>query len=150
MLMEKITDILSRKKNRVTTVSPFCPLSDALCQMNCQNVDYLVVIDDDDRFQGIISEHDITSKIMFGGKSFDKAKVKDVINNCIPYVTVNDTVESCMRKMLLYKARYVPVLDDFTFIGIISAADIIEEAVYNRFEIFDTEHQEESSTYYVL
>lgn len=149
MLMEKITSILSRKKNRTTTVSPLCPLSDALCQMNCQNVDYLVVIDDDDRFQGIISEHDITSKIMFGGKSFKKALVRDIINNCIPYVTVNDTVETCMRKMLLYKARYVPVLDGFAFAGIITSADIIEEAVYNRSEIFDTEQQEEPALYVV-
>ena len=137
--MEKVTSILSRKEAHFHTVSPEWLITDALQQMHCENVDYLIVIDDNDRFLGILSDHDITSKVVFGRKSLQNSTVREVMNTNLPVVTVLDTVEKCMRTMRQHNVRFVPVFDGFEFKGVVSSDDIIYEIIANRSEVFDPE-----------
>jgi CBS domain-containing protein len=136
--MEKITSILNRKEAHFHTVSPESMITDALQQMHCENVDYLVVIDED-RFLGILSDHDITSKVVFGRKSLQNSSVREVMNTSLPVATTYDTVEKCMRTMRQHNVRFVPVFDGFEFKGVISSDDIIHEIISNRSEVFDPE-----------
>ena len=62
--MEKIAEILARKYPQFNTVIPGCFVSDALYQMCSENVDFLIVLDED-KFQGVITDHDIASRILF-------------------------------------------------------------------------------------
>ena len=137
--MENITTILNRKEARFHTVSPDSMITDALQQMHCENVDHLIVIDNEDRFLGILSDHDITSKVVFGRKSLQASTVREVMNTSLPVATVEDTVEKCMRTMRQYNIRFVPVFDGFQFKGVISSDDIIHEIISNRSEVFDPE-----------
>ena len=137
--MEKITTILDRKEAHFHTVSPESMITEALQQMHCENVDYLVVIDDDERFLGILSDHDITSKVVFGRKSLQNSNVREVMNTNLPVATVHDTVEKCMRTMRQYNIRFVPIFDGFEFKGVVSSDDIIHEIISNRTEVFDPE-----------
>ncbi len=137
--MEKITNILSKKQPHFHTVSPQTLVNDALNQMSCENVDYLVVIDDDDRYIGLVSEHEIASNLMTVKKPLEKTKVKDIMNQRLPFATCDDTVEKCMRLMQQHHVRYLPVFEGFHFKGIVSSEDILEVAVNNRMEIFDAE-----------
>lgn len=137
--MEKITNILSRKEPHLHTVAPGSSASNALCQMCCENIDYLVVIDDDERYMGLITEHDIASEVIYSKKRLSKIKVKDVMNNRLPTANTSDTVEKCMQLMQQHHVRYLPVFENFEFKGIVSSEDILNEAVNNRLQIFDTE-----------
>jgi CBS domain-containing protein len=140
--MEKITSILNRKEAHFHTVSPESMITEALQQMHCENVDYLVVIDAEERFLGILSDHDITSKVVFGRKSLQNSSVREVMNTSLPVATTYDTVEKCMRTMRQYNVRFVPVFDGFEFKGVISSDDIIHEIISNRTEIFDPEEDQ--------
>ncbi|HJS53692.1 MAG TPA: CBS domain-containing protein, partial [Chitinophagaceae bacterium] len=71
-------------------------------------------------------------------KSLAKTTVGDVMNNKLPAATTDDTVERCMQLMRQHHVRYLPVFEIHSFRGIVSTEDIIEEAVNNRMEIFDT------------
>ena len=135
--MEKIKSILSRKQSRFHNVSSSSSVSDALQKMSCQNIDYLVVVDENENFAGLLSEHDIATKVMAFDKPLDKTTVADVMNNHLPYASSMDTVEECMQLMQRHQVRFVPVFDEFNFIGVISSEDILSEAVHNRLEIFD-------------
>ncbi len=135
--MEKITSILAKKQPHFHTVSPGSTVSDAVSQMCCENVDHLIVIDDNERFLGIISEHDITLKAMSSTQPLSKTEVKDVMNTRLPVATVNDSVERCMQLMKQFSVRLLPVFEGFHFCGVVSAEDIIKEAVYSRMKIFD-------------
>jgi CBS domain-containing protein len=137
--MEKITSILSKKQSHFHTVSPETSVDNALCQMCCENVDYLVVMDEEDRFLGLITEHDIASGVLAANKKLAKTKVKDMMNKRLPFATTEYTVEKCMQLMQQHHVRYLPVFENFSFKGIVSSEDILEEAVNNRMEIFDTE-----------
>jgi CBS domain-containing protein len=135
--MEKVTSILSRKHHSFNHVLPGTNLRDALFRMNCENADYLIVMDEDDRYLGILSDHDITSKAMFGRKPIENILVAEVMNTRLPVVDADDTVERCIRLMRQFKVRYLPVYDNFSFCGIVTSDDILQEAINNRAEIFD-------------
>ena len=140
--MEKITSILNRREPHFHTVSPSSSVIDALQQMRCENVDYLVVINDDERFLGIISDHDIATRVVFERKPLQKTSVKEIMNTRLPVVTTDDTVEKCMRTMHQHNVRFLPVFEGFNFKGIVSSDDIICEVVENRLDIFDPEEDQ--------
>jgi len=137
--MERITLILERKGAHLHTVSSESPITDALQQMRSENVDYLVVLNDNERFLGILTDHDIATKIVFEKKPFHKISVREGMNTGLPGVTTEDTVEKCMKMMRQHNVRFLPVFDGFDFKGVISTDDIIYEVVKNRMDVFDPE-----------
>lgn len=137
--METINHVLSRKEPNFHTISPSAPLTDAVQQMHSENVDHLVVIGAGDSFLGIVCDHDITGKTLLIRRSMEQLYVRDVVNNRLPMAGINDTVEKCMKLMQQHHSRYLAVFDHFTFMGIVSANDFVDEAVKSRGEIFDNE-----------
>lgn len=143
--MEKITTILIRKSRNFHYILPDATVRDAISQMCAVNTDYLLVMDDN-RFLGIISEHDIATKAMSARRSLKKQVVRDVMNHGLPMLTVDDTVERCMKLMRQHNIRYIPVFDGFNFEGVVSSDDILQEIMFSRNEVFD-EEEEESINY---
>ena len=141
--MEKITSILAKKELHFHTISCSSSADTALSRMCHENVDYLIVMENEN-YVGLITEHDITSKAVVRNKQLAKTKVSEVLNNQLPAATTDDTVERCMQIMRQHHVRYLPVFEDYAFRGIVSIEDIIEEAVNNRMEIFDTAAERES------
>lgn len=145
--MEKITTILIRKSRNFHYISPESTVRDAISQMCAVNTDHLLVMDNN-RFLGIISEHDIATKAMSTRLSLKKQVVRDVMNHGLPMLTVNDTVERCMKLMQQHNIRYIPIFDGFKFEGVVSSDDILQEIMFSRNEIFDEE--EEQNTHYIF
>lgn len=135
--MEKVTTILSRHQFHFKKISPSCSISDALCRMSSQNTDYLIVMDDNNNFLGLLTEHDVASKTIFMNKPLTKSCVNEMMNTRLPFADVDDTVEDCMKVMKRYHVRHLPVFKNLVLMGIISTDDIIDEAVSHRNEIFD-------------
>lgn len=107
--------------------------------MCCENVEYLIVMDEEEKYIGLITEHDITSKVFFEKRKTNSTTVETIMNKRLPAATIEDTVENCMQIMRQHKVRYLPVFENYSFRGIVSSEDILEEAVNNRTEIFDVE-----------
>ena len=135
--MEKVTSILAKKELHFNTVSPGSSADAALSRMCHENVDYLIVMEEG-QYVGLLTEHDITSKAVVRNRQLAKTKVGEVMNNRLPAATTDDTIERCMQLMRQHHVRYLPVFEIHSFRGIVSTEDIIEEAVNNRMEIFDT------------
>lgn len=142
--MEKITSILIRKPRNFHSISPNAPVRDALSQMCAENIDHLLVMEDN-RFMGIISEHDIATKALSIKMSLNKQMVKDVMNHSLPMLTTEDSIHRCMKLMRQHNIRYVPVFDGFSFAGVVSSDDILQEIMFSRSDIFDQENEESGS-----
>ena len=145
--MENVTVLLAKKQSHFNKISPNCTISDALCRMSCQNIDYLIVIDDDEKFLGLLTDHDIATKTVFANKSITSTKVKQMMNTRWPVADADNTVEDCMKLMSRYNVRYVPVFKNLSFLGVVSTDDILQEAVSHRSKIFDVEDKNVSVTY---
>ncbi len=135
--MENVTVLLARKQSHFNKISPNCTISDALCRMSCQNTDYLIVMDEDERFLGLLTEHDIATKTVFNNRSITLTKVNQLMNTRWPVADADDTVEDVMLMMSRYNVRYVPVFKNLNFMGVVSSEDILQEAVSHRNAIFD-------------
>lgn len=145
--MENVTTILARKQAHFNKISPNCSVSDALCRMSCQHTEYLIVLDDDENFLGLLTEHEIATKTIFTNHSIAKTKVNEIMNTNWPVADAGDTVEGCMRLMRRFNVRYLPIFENLNFLGVISTDDILEEAVSNRAGIFDKEDKNVSAAY---
>jgi CBS domain-containing protein len=145
--MENVTVLLSKKQSHFNKISPNSSISDALCRMSCQNIGYLIVMDDDERFLGLLTDHDIATKTVFANKSITATKVKQMMNTRWPVADADNTVEDCMKLMSRYNVRYVPVFKNLSFLGVVSTDDILQEAVSHRSKIFDVEDKNVSVTY---
>ncbi len=135
--MEKLNQILSRQQPHFKNITPGSSIRDALCRMSTLNTDYLIVMDVKDNFLGLLTEKDIARKALFLNRSLSETKVKDLMTTQWPFADVNNTVDQCMTTMKEYHVKYVPVFKNLEFIGVVSADDILQEAVKQRREIFD-------------
>lgn len=129
--MERIAEVLARKFPQFNTVVPSCLVSDALYQMRCENVDFLIVIEND-RFQGIITDHDIAAKILFEDRPLNRIHVKEFMSRTLPVATLETSITHCMQLMERYNVRHLAIFDRFDFQGVVSSDDLMHEAVTHQ------------------
>ena len=129
--MERIAEVLARKYPQFNNVIPGCFVSDALYQMRCENVDYLIVMEDD-KFQGVISDHDIASRILFEDRPLNKIQVKEFMSRSFPVTTPEASVAHCLKLMDRYNVKHLAIFDQFDFRGVISASELMHEALTDQ------------------
>ena len=134
--MERIADILDRKYPQFNTVSPGCMVSDALYQMTGENVDHLIVMEDD-RFMGILTEHDIATKVLFADKALRFIPVSEFMNRTFPVAMSTDSIEHGMQLMERFNVKHLAIFDSFDFKGVICSADLLQEALNKRSATFE-------------
>jgi len=136
--MERIADVLARKYPQFNTVVPDCLVSDALYQMASENVDFLIVIEDD-KFQGVITDHDIASRILFENRPLNKIQVREFMSRTLPVATPETSMEQCMQLMERYNVRHLAIFEHFLFRGVVSSDDLMHLALTNRSAAFEDE-----------
>jgi len=136
--MEKIADVLAKKYPQFNTVIPDCLVSDALYQMCSENVDFLIVLETD-KFQGIITDHDIASRILFEDRPLNKISVREFMSRTLPVTTPDTSLEHSMQLMERYQVRHLAIFDRFEFRGVVSSHDLMQEALSRRNGTFDEE-----------
>jgi predicted transcriptional regulator len=136
--MECIADVLRHKYPQFNTTSPRRSINEALHQMRCENVDHLIVMDDE-RFLGVLTEHDIVDKMLYRSSGLDQATVKEFMSTYLPMVTLNDSLEYCMQLMERHNVRHLVIYDRFTFKGVVSSHDLMKQALSKRKLVFEDE-----------
>lgn len=131
--MRKVSDVLRRKGNRVTTVPPSTSVIDALHMMADQNIGSVVVAESG-KFLGIMTERDYSRKIILKGRSSTDTTVGEIMSSEFPSVTERDTVEHCMEIMSAKNLRYIPVMNGDALAGIISINDVVTETILTQQE----------------
>jgi signal-transduction protein with cAMP-binding, CBS, and nucleotidyltransferase domain len=134
--MEKITDVLGRNNPQFNTITSSASVKDAIYKMYCENVDYLIVLEQE-KFIGILTEHDITSKVLFQDKPLQQMHVKEFVTAEVPVVTAENSLEYAMQVMEHHHARHLAVYDGFTFQGVVSAQDLMRQTLKKRQSAFE-------------
>ena len=131
--MKKVSDILSHKGARITSVTPQTTVLDALRIMADQNIGSVLVLEGND-YQGIMTERDYSRKVILKGKSSTDTPVSEIMSKDFPTVTPSDTVEFCMQLMSDKNIRYLPVFDNGVLSGIVSINDVVRETILTHEE----------------
>jgi len=131
--MKKVSDILSHKGARITSVTPQTTVLDALRIMADQNIGSVLVLEGNE-YQGIMTERDYSRKVILKGKSSTDTPVSEIMSKDFPTVTPSDTVEFCMQLMSDKNIRYLPVFDNGVLSGIVSINDVVRETILTHEE----------------
>ncbi|HYJ91937.1 MAG TPA: CBS domain-containing protein [Pyrinomonadaceae bacterium] len=117
---------------RVATVYADDPVEHAARIMGECDCGAIPVVDWQHRMIGMITDRDITIRLVGNGVDTMDARVGDCMTKDVFACHVKDGLQNCMRTMSHHKIRRVPVVDDRNrVVGIISQADIAQHAAEN-------------------
>ena len=134
--MSSVRDILNAKSSKVETISPKATIYEALEKMSEKEIGALVVMENK-KVVGIISERDYARKIILQGKTSKKALVKEAMSSQLFSVTPDTSVEDAMVLMTGKHVRHLPVFEKNKFVGIISIGDVMKSIISNKDFLID-------------
>ncbi|MBN1663327.1 MAG: CBS domain-containing protein [Deltaproteobacteria bacterium] len=134
--MSYVRDVLAAKDNKIQSISPNATVFEALKQMSEKEIGALVVMENK-KIVGIISERDYARKIILQGKTSKETKVKEVMSTQLFSVTPDNSLEETMVLMTGKHVRHLPVFENNKFIGILSIGDVLKSIISNKDFLID-------------
>lgn len=126
--MSKIKEILQKKGPVFNVVTPDTKVVEALTIMKSENLSYVVVMQEG-KYLGIMSERDYTHKIKLQGRHSESTTVKDIMSSDYPVIGFGEDLQRCMVLMNVYKTRYLPIFDEMEFMGVLTMHDLMREVI---------------------
>lgn len=120
-----VNQILSTKGNEVYSIVSTISVYDAIKVMGEKNVGAILIIEEG-RLKGILSERDYARKIVLKNKSSKNTLVHEIMVANVITVSPNDDLDACMELMISRRIRHLPVLDADKVIGLISIGDVVK------------------------
>jgi signal-transduction protein with cAMP-binding, CBS, and nucleotidyltransferase domain len=105
----------------------------AVQRFSAFNVGCLAVTNSEQKVVGVLSERDYINKVSVFGKDDKTVQVKDICTySPIVLAKPTDSVEQCMKKMLVRDIRHLLVMDNSECVGMISIKDLIKEVMRDK------------------
>lgn len=124
----KVSDILRVKGNTLFTVSPEHGLEDAVQAMAENDIGSLVVMEHGD-LVGMLTFREVIVALVRNGGSVGTLRVRSVMDDAPLTCTPETEIDEVRRMMLQRHARYMPVLEQRTLMGVISFYDVAKAVV---------------------
>lgn len=121
-----------KKCNEVMTKNPLCCLPEDLVTkaaglMKSQNIGSIPVVEDEQtrKLVGIVTDRDLTLKIVAEGLDAKSTKVEAVMTRKVVTCRAEDDLQKALDAMSEHQLRRIPVVDgDNKIVGIIAQADV--------------------------
>lgn len=124
----KVSDILQIKGNTLYTVKPDTSLLEAVSTMAERDIGSLVVMEFGD-LVGMLTFREIIQTLSTNAGNVGTATIRKVMDDAPLTCTPETDVNEVRRMMLERHARYMPVLDNRTLMGVISFYDVAKAVV---------------------
>ena len=124
----KVSDILRVKGSTLFTVSPDQPLAEAVTTMASLDIGSLVVMEHGD-LVGMLTFREVIAAIVRNGGGVGTLDVRAVMDDAPLTCTPENEIDEVRRMMLVRHARYMPVLDGKTLMGVVSFYDVAKAVV---------------------
>ena len=115
---------------------PHTTVFEAVKAMDKFKVGALMVIDNR-KLVGIISERDYTRKIVLKDRSSKTTKVSEIMSHKIAQVEPEAGIDKCMDIMSKSRIRHLPVVEKGKVLGVISSTDLLLLTVSEKDHIID-------------
>jgi CBS domain-containing protein len=134
-----VQSILGVKGSNVVTVRDDISLADAASILRDNRIGSLVVSNDGQHIDGILSERDVVLALANHGASALGRAVSSAMSTDVITCRAGDAVESLMVSMTERRIRHLPVVDDDAVLGgVISIGDVVKA----RLGQLETENQQ--------
>jgi CBS domain-containing protein len=119
----RVKKLLDKKGHDVYSVSPDATVYDALKLMAEKEIGALVVLEDG-KMVGILSERDYARKIILKGKASKDTAVREIMTSEVIHTRPDQKVQKCLSLMTKHRFRHIPVLEGDRLVGILSIEDV--------------------------
>lgn len=124
-MQKTVGQLLDAKGREVWSIGPDANVYEVLQLLAEKNVGAIVVVDDD-RVCGIVSERDYARKIRLLKRDSRDTSVSKIMTSEVRTVTGDQSVAECMELMTEHHIRHLPVVEDDRLIGIITIGDVVK------------------------
>lgn len=126
--MTLVREILESKGHGFYSTSPASMVYEAIRLMSEKSVGSLLVMEDG-RLLGIITERDYARKVILEGKSSKETPVRDIMTTPVLYVGPDQTIDECMALVTDARIRHLPVMEDDKVVGVLSIGDLVKSII---------------------
>ena len=130
-----VDTIISNKGDRVATIRPDATIATGAGMLKLENIGALVVSEDGESIQGILSERDIVRGMAEHGAALLDMKVSALMTSSVKTCTREANVTEIMAEMTRSRIRHLPVVENGKLCGLVSIGDVVK----NRVEELETE-----------
>lgn len=121
----KVRDAMSRD---VETVRSSQAIKEVAARMDRQGIGYFPVCDQH-RLIGIITDRDITCRLVADGRDPVHTKVRDIMSKGVAYCFDDDTLTAAVQLMEQNRIRRIPIVDrQEHLVGVLSLSDVARVA----------------------
>jgi CBS domain-containing protein len=124
-----VADILRTKGGKVVTARPDHTILEAVQLLVGNGIGALLVIDEDQNIQGIITERDILRDSLERHDRMGQTLVGDVMTRDLMICVPEDSLDSVMSVMTARRIRHLPIMSEGKLAGIISIGDVVKAKV---------------------
>jgi len=121
-----VETILRGKGRAVVTIRSGDPVITALAVLRDRNIGALLVSDDGETVDGIISERDIVHGLADHGGALLSLNVAEAMTRRVVTCDPSDSVADLMAEMTNRRIRHLPVVRDGRLVGIVSIGDLVK------------------------
>lgn len=134
----KVRDILKDKGTEVITIGAEETICDAVRTLVEKNIGSLLVLDENGKIVGIITERDILKECSNRCDLLKETKVKEVMTTDLIIGSPDDDIDYVESVMTQNRVRHLPIIANQKLKGIISIGDVVkvlhrECSVENRY-----------------
>jgi len=124
----KVSDILRVKGSTLFTASPQQTLLDAVNNMAEQDIGSLVVMDRGE-LAGMLTFREVIAAVVNNGGGVGSTPVSEAMDRTPMTCTPDTDIDDLRRLILQHHARYLPVMDGKTLMGVVSFYDVAKAVV---------------------
>lgn len=128
--MITVDDILREKRDtRIITLRMHETVADAVLVMKRENISSVIIKDvcrtEGNTVVGVFSERDVTRAVLEHGANTPKVVLASLLKREVISCTLEDTIETVLRLMVEHQVRHLPVMQEHSLVGVISATDLM-------------------------
>ncbi|NQV85199.1 MAG: CBS domain-containing protein [Rhodospirillales bacterium] len=112
------------KKQTISSLRPDNTVLEAATMMTSANIAALVILDDDSKLVGIVTERDLTRRVVAKGLPPNKTPVSDIMTENPDTLAPDDSAGDALELMQSRHYRHLPVMDGETCVGMVSIRDL--------------------------
>ncbi len=116
-----IKEVMNRN---VIAIKPETSVREAAKVMAKYHIGSLIILEEE-RIAGIITEGDILRKVIVEGKDLDETKVREIMTEKVFMIEPDKTIDDAVKLMTEKKIKKLPVMENDKLVGIITASDIM-------------------------
>lgn len=127
-LTPTVGTVLKQKAGKMWSTTPDASVYEAIAIMAEGQVGALFVMEHG-ALVGIISERDYARKVILQERSSKETKVREIMTSPVVSVSLQHTVDECMRMVTDHRIRHLPVEDRGRVVGMVSIGDLVKSVI---------------------